>query len=142
LSRHRDLPKRPRALEHASDAGITLIEVLVSSMLIGILMTAMTAFFVSTVSATGRQGGQQVAAQLADDATELVRALRGSAVAAGRDKTSSDSQWAGPVAGVAPYLADMQETWDTTATFPSGASAPLPTTAKYVTIDGVSYGQN
>jgi len=134
-------PRSERALKQTSDAGITLLEVLVSIMLIGIVMTAMTTFFVTAVSATSRQGGEQAAVQLADDATERVRALKGSAVAMGRDKTSSDTQWASPVVGVAPYLADMQEAWDATATYPSGASAPLPTTAVSTTIDGVPFGQ-
>ncbi len=132
----------PPAVESASDAGFTLIEVLVASMLIGIVMTAMTSFFVTTVSVISRQTSAQVAAQLADDGLERVRALKGSAVATGRDKTSSDSQWASPVVGVAPYLADMREAWDTAATAPGGASAPLPTTAKAVTVNGLSYGQN
>jgi prepilin-type N-terminal cleavage/methylation domain-containing protein len=136
------VPEPPPALEDARDAGFTLVEVLVAIMLVGIVMTALTAFFVSTVSVVSHQGGTQVAAQLADDGVERVHALRGSAVAAGRDKASSDSQWASPVPRAAPYLADMQETWDATATFPAGASAPLPTTARTITVNGISYGQN
>jgi prepilin-type N-terminal cleavage/methylation domain-containing protein len=136
------VPEPPPALEDARDAGFTLVEVLVAIMLVGMVMTALTAFFVSTVSVVSQQGGTQIAAQLADDGVERVHAIRGSAVANGRDKTSSDSQWASPVPRVAPYLADMQETWDAAATFPAGASAPLPTTARPITVNGISYGQN
>jgi type II secretory pathway pseudopilin PulG len=119
-----------------------MLEVIVAIVLIGIVMTALTTFFATIVSITSRQSGEQAAVQLADDGTERVRALKGSAVVAGRDKTSTDTQWASPLATAAPYLADMRETWDATATFPAGASAPLPTTAKYVTVNGISYGQN
>ncbi len=141
--RRRPVP-RPARREHAPDAGITLLEVLVATMLIGIVMTALTSFFVNTVSAASRQGGEQTAVQLADDATELVRALKGSAIVAGRDKSSSDTQWASPVAGVAPYQADMVEAYDPTPTLPvgAGATAPLPTSPKVVTVNGISYGQN
>ena len=124
------------------EAGFTLIEVLVAITLVTIVMTALTTFFVGTVSATSRQGSRQVAAQLADDAVERVRSLRGSALAIGRDRASSDSQWASPVAGVAPYLAGAVETWDPDAVPPDGATAPLPTTAAAVTIGGLTYRQN
>ena len=134
---------RPRrALTPSAEAGGTLIEFLVAIALVGVLMTALTAFFVTTVSATSQQRGAQAAIQLADDGVERVRALRGSAVTAGRDKVSSDTQWGNPVARVAPYLVDMREAWDPTATFPAGAIAPLPTTASSITVNSVAYRQN
>lgn len=134
--------RRTVSMPQAGDAGFTLIEVVVAIMLIGIVMTSLMAFFVTTVSVINQQSGKQAAVQLANDSSERVRALEGSAIVAGRDKASTDNQWASPVTGVAPYLAAMQKTWDATATFPAGATAALPTTAKSVPINGVSYGQN
>jgi prepilin-type N-terminal cleavage/methylation domain-containing protein len=128
--------------DRGGDAGFTLAEVLVAIMIIGIVMGGMTTFFVTTMSVTNVQGDKQTAVQLAADATERVRSLKGSAVAANRDKTSSDTQWASPVAGVAAFLSTMQETWDTSATYPAGATAPLPTQTKTSTVNGVAYGQN
>jgi prepilin-type N-terminal cleavage/methylation domain-containing protein len=124
------------------EAGFTIVEVLVAISLLGIVMTALTSFFVNTLSVASAQSGKQAAAKVAADAAERVRAIKGSAVTAGRDKTSSDGQWASPVSGVAPYLTDMAEAYDPGATYPSGATASLPTTAVAVSVDGVSYGQN
>jgi prepilin-type N-terminal cleavage/methylation domain-containing protein len=134
------LPRR--SLAATPDAGFTLVEILVATMLIGIVMTALTSFFVGTVSITSQQAGRQAAVQLAAAATERVRALSGSAVVVGRDRASTESQWDDPVAGVAPYLADMQQTWDKDAESPAGESAPLPTSARSVTLNGVSYAQH
>lgn len=125
-----------------ADAGFTMLEILVSVGVIGIVMTAMASFFVTTVAVTGQQGSRQVAAQLATDGTERVHALRGSAVIGGRDKASTDSQWASPAAGVAAYLAGMVPAWDATAAFPAGATAPLPTSPRTTTIDAITYAQH
>jgi prepilin-type N-terminal cleavage/methylation domain-containing protein len=139
LSRGRrdDLDRR-----RPDDGGFTIVEVLVAISLLGIVMTALTSFFVNTLSVASAQSGKQAAAKVAADAAERVRALKGSAVTAGRDKTSSDNQWASPVTGIAPYLTDMTEAYDPGAVFPTGATASLPTTAVPVTVDGVAYGQN
>lgn len=134
-------PARPGP-DPGTDAGFTLVEVLVSIAVIGIMMTALTTFFVSTVAATGRQGHQQMAVQLATDAAERARSIKSSAVLGGRDRISTDHQWASPVAGVGPYLADMVEVWDGEAVFPAGASAPLPTSPRMVTLNNVEYGQH
>ena len=131
-----------RCTARPRDAGFTLVETIVSIALIGIVMTALTTFFATVVGAVNLQGATQVAIHLADDGTEQVRALKGSAVATGRDENSVDAQWASPVVGVAPYLADMAEAWDSGAAFPDGATAPLPTTSTPVTINGVLFGQN
>jgi prepilin-type N-terminal cleavage/methylation domain-containing protein len=133
---------RPRAVVPAADAGFTLIEVIMAVTVIGVVMAALGTFFVSTASATNRQTGRQAAIQLTDDAGERLRALRGSAVASGRDKGSSDTQWNNPVAGVSPYLAGMQEAWDPNAAAGAGASAPLPTATQSATVNGLTFGQN
>ncbi len=65
------------------EAGFTLLEVLVSVVLIGIVMTALVTFLTATTSVLAGQRDRQAAVQLADDAMELVRA-KGAAVANGR----------------------------------------------------------
>jgi prepilin-type N-terminal cleavage/methylation domain-containing protein len=122
---------------HASDDGFTLVEVLVSITLMAIVMASLSAFFITTVSATDQQSGRQSATQLAQDAVELVRGLKGSAILTGRAKCGVGATCAAPVAGVAPYLADLEE-WD----YPTGTAAQLPTTAKQVVVSGVTYAQN
>jgi prepilin-type N-terminal cleavage/methylation domain-containing protein len=133
------LPERP---ERPTEAGFSLVEFVVSIAVISVVMTALTMFFVTTVSVTSQQSGKQAAVRLADDGIERARALRGSAVTAGRDRTSTDNQWTNPVAGVGPHLVNAQVTWDSAAAFPAGASAPLPTSARPVTVNGVSYSQS
>ncbi|OLB65213.1 MAG: hypothetical protein AUI10_07755 [Actinobacteria bacterium 13_2_20CM_2_72_6] len=123
-----------RIRTHATDEGFTLVEVIVSIALMSIVMTALTTFFVTTVSATGQQSGRQAAIQLAQDAVELARAVKGSALLTGRDKCGA---CAAPVTGVAPYLADVEE-WD----YPTGATAQLPTTATGADANGIHYLQN
>ena len=139
--RRRAVRDARRGLDPRRDSGLSLIEVIVSIALIGIAMGTLTPVIVASVSATSRQGNMQVAAQLADDAADKVRSLKGSALVAGRDKSSSDAQWATPVTGVAPYLVDSQETWDPTVTT-GGVEATLPTTGSVVSINGVHYVQN
>ncbi|HEX8347778.1 MAG TPA: prepilin-type N-terminal cleavage/methylation domain-containing protein, partial [Actinoplanes sp.] len=64
------------------DAGFTLIETMVSVFVMGVVMSALTSFFATTVLLTNQQGGVQVATQLASDAVSRVRALKGSGLVA------------------------------------------------------------
>jgi prepilin-type N-terminal cleavage/methylation domain-containing protein len=125
-----------------TDDGFTLIEVLVSIALISMMTAALTSFFVNTGSTNDQQTAKQMAIQLTEDATERVRAMKGSGITEGRDKASSDTQWAAPATGVAPYLSDMQETWDANASFPEGASATLPTSPVTVQVNNLNYNQH
>ena len=105
-------------------------------------MTALASFFVSTVSATARQGTSQAAIQLADDAVERVRAMKETAVTTGRDLASSTTQWNSPVTGVAPYETDMTMAYDANAPAGSGPTATLPTTGNTVVVNSLTYTQN
>jgi prepilin-type N-terminal cleavage/methylation domain-containing protein len=119
------------------DRGFTLVEALVSIMVIGVVMVALTAFFVNTTSITNRQRGQQTAIQLADDAIEQVRALKGAALPTGRTGTGTDAQWSTAGADVLPYLTGMRK-----ATDPAPSGDPvLPFNAEQV-INGVAYTQH
>jgi prepilin-type N-terminal cleavage/methylation domain-containing protein len=135
---------RVRPVGAGDDAGFSLVETIVAIALIGIVMTSMSAFLVTSVSVTSQQSGRKGAIQIADDATELVRALKGSALLTGRDSASVDTQWALGTANpvISSYLSTMDKAWDTTASGGSGATAPLPTTEKSVTLNAVAYGQH
>jgi prepilin-type N-terminal cleavage/methylation domain-containing protein len=65
------------------DRGFTLLEVLVSLLILAVVMTSMVTFFVSTMAVLAQQRDRQAAIQLVDDGMELVRA-KGTAVADGR----------------------------------------------------------
>ena len=128
------------AARRRADDGFTLVEVIVSIMVVGIVMGALTAFFVSGMSLTRMQGGRQVAVQLAVDAVERARKLEPASLLRGRDQQSVDTQWANPIAGV--DLSGLRKVYDPAAASGAGASATLPTSHHTVTLDGVSYRQN
>ena len=126
----------------SGDDGFTMIEMIVALLIIGIVMAAFSTFFITTVTATTRQSSSQAATQLGDDAIERARAIAGSALLNGRDKTSSDTQWNNPVAGVSGYLADSVEAYNPAASAGQGATAPLPTTYRQATVNNIVYNQN
>ena len=125
-----------------NDDGFTLVETLVSIAVIGVVMTSLTAFFTNSLSINNQQRGKQAAAQILDDAMERVRALKGSGVTAGRDQSSSDTQWTGAPTVVQGYLGDMAEAFDSTAATGSGATAPLPTAPLAVVVNGLTFYEN
>jgi prepilin-type N-terminal cleavage/methylation domain-containing protein len=77
---HRAVSRGRRVTARTPDDGFTLIEVIVAMMLIGIVMAATTTFFIAAGAVTGQRRGQQTAVQVANSATEQVRALRGKTI--------------------------------------------------------------
>ncbi len=122
------------------DDGFTMIELIMAMTIIAIVMAAFSTFFITTVYATSRQSTSQAATQLGDDAIERARAIKGSSLISGRDKTSSDAEWSSPVPGVAAFLSGLQEAYDSSVTT-GGATAPLPTTYRQATINNLVYNQ-
>jgi prepilin-type N-terminal cleavage/methylation domain-containing protein len=59
------------------DGGFTLIEVLASLAVIGVVLTAATTFFIRSVVTIDLQGSRQVAIQVASTSLEQLRALSG-----------------------------------------------------------------
>ena len=59
------------------DAGFTLIEVLTSMGVIGVVLTAVTVFFVRSMVTVDVQGARQTAIQLASDGMERLREVPG-----------------------------------------------------------------
>lgn len=97
------------------DAGFTLVEVIVSTLLIGLAMAAVTTFFVSTQQVANVQSGEQSAVQLATDGIEAARAL-----------SSADLLTAPPSDPVAPTRNGIvfTRTWSVTSCWqpPAGGS--------------------
>jgi len=128
---------RPAISARAADAGFTLIEILVSIMVMTLVMTALSTFFVKTMTFMSKERDRQAAVQLATHATEQVRALRGSAIDDGRVKGKTTST----VYGVAANLADADiEQWNVAA---SGVTPSLATTpVAGPTINKITYYQH
>jgi prepilin-type N-terminal cleavage/methylation domain-containing protein len=61
-----------------ADAGFTLVEVLASLAVIGVVMTAVTTFFVRSMVSVNLQGARQAAVQVAADQMEHLREWPGS----------------------------------------------------------------
>jgi prepilin-type N-terminal cleavage/methylation domain-containing protein len=81
------------------DSGFTLVEVLVAMAVIGIVLTAVTTFFVRSMVIINLQGSRQVAIQVASTNLEQLRAMSGEPAltwlldrAAEGPKTSTDTQ--------------------------------------------------
>jgi prepilin-type N-terminal cleavage/methylation domain-containing protein len=124
------------------DGGFTLAEVLVAISLVGVMMAALTPFFVNVLASTDHQRTRQVAIQLAGDGVERARALKGSALLAGRGRAASEAQWGAAPAAVQPYRDRLVLDWDPLVAGSAGAAAPLPTAPVPVTIGGKQYEQH
>jgi prepilin-type N-terminal cleavage/methylation domain-containing protein len=88
-----------------ADAGFTLIEVLSSLAVVGVVMTAVTTFFVRSMVTVDLQATRQVAIQVAADGMEELRAVPGSLVL----------DWIQDHAGAEPVTInglDFQRRWD------------------------------
>jgi len=126
----------------SSDTGSSLLEVVISMGVVGIIMAGITVFFVSSRFLINYQGQLTGATQLAADGMERVRALPVSAIVAGRDQRTVQQEWLrGAVPGVAPLLSQMEQVWDAAAPNDSGSAAALPTTGQSETVNGVPFAR-
>ncbi len=130
----------------ALDEGFTLVEVLVSMTVVMIVLGSTSAFLVSGMRTTHRQGRQQAAVQLALDGMELARTLRGTALIAGRQACSTAAGTCdATVADAARLLvADATARFDrangAATTLPlAGSTAPADRALTSVTVDGVAF---
>jgi prepilin-type N-terminal cleavage/methylation domain-containing protein len=115
------------------DGGFTLIEVVVSLLLLAIVSTAALGLFVRSMSAGDLQGQRQQAVELANLQLETVRAIPPSSLLGGRTQMAVDALWAAP--GVVD-TSQSAEVWDATATASSTQTVP---TVKTVTLNSVVY---
>ncbi len=118
---------------HGSDAGFSLVEVVVSLMLIALSMTAALSLFIRTMKATDVQDQRGQAVELGNDQLEYLRALAPGNLVAGRTQAVVDALWASP--GGVNTSQDV-EYWDSTAT---GSSTPTVPTVKTTVVDNVTF---
>jgi prepilin-type N-terminal cleavage/methylation domain-containing protein len=86
------------------DAGFSLVETLTSIAIIGVVMTALTTFFVSTTTTLNKERGLQTAVRLAHDGVDLVKSLPGSSIVSGRGAKDVEDQFNELKAGKIPGL--------------------------------------
>lgn len=108
------LPRRA-----VGDQGFTLVETLVGILMLGIVMSALTAFFITALHDTAQSDARNVAQTLADAALGQVSTATPSELAA---CTANTSYWSAPAPGAAPYLANL-------ATPPPVPSPSVPCTS-------------
>jgi type II secretory pathway pseudopilin PulG len=118
-----------------SDAGLSLIEVVVSLSIASLLLGSIGSFVVSVMASTWQQGRTQTAAQLALDGMEAARTLRGTGVVEGRAPCTGTCPAA--VSGVAPYLANTQR-WDIASAPAVTPALPLPSAGETDVVDSVT----
>ncbi|GAA2578183.1 hypothetical protein GCM10010399_04930 [Dactylosporangium fulvum] len=125
------------------DTGFSLVETLTSIAIIGVVMTALTTFFVSTTNTLNKERGRQVAVRLAHDGVELVRSLPGAAVVAGRslkDVTNQLKNAAIPSLDLAALNATMQPAYDTTLAEAANSVNPvLPIVPEQMKVNDTSF---
>ena len=90
-----------------TDAGFTLVEVLASLAVIGVVMTAVTTFFVRSMISVDLQGSRQAAIQLASDGMERLREMPGSSVYAFLQSSAATTT-------ITANGIDYQRTWSCT----------------------------
>lgn len=119
---------------HRVDAGpqdgFILLESLLSITLLAIIMAALTTFSVTVTNSTTYQRQRQAAVQLANSTLEQVRGLTASDLYLGRSAASTAAQFSGASGVVAPWLASMTKTADSTS-----STAILPVTTQ-ATLNG------
>src|SRR4051794_9856126 len=93
-----------------SDAGFSLVETLTSIAIIGVVMTALTTFFVSTTTTLNQQRGLQTAVRLAHDGVDLVKSLPGSSIISGRGALDVAGQFDQLKKGQIPGLGKLDVT--------------------------------
>ncbi len=129
----------PRPRPH-SDDGFSLLEVVVSLALIGVVMASVGAFIVGGLRAMYRQGEQQTAVRYAVDGVEEARTLRGGALVADRSACTSAASCPDPgVAGTAAAAA-VGTAWQGRHDMGTSAArlAP-PAHPEQLTVDGVTF---
>lgn len=123
------------------DEGATLVETLVSLALIMTAMGAMGTYLVNGVLAVSAQRTSQTAAQVGNTAIEQIRGLRANSLATGHGKDRVAQQWAAAPAAVQPYLADMDQAYDSLAGASDGNDAAISTATMTVKSDNTTFAR-
>ncbi|WP_432978032.1 putative Ig domain-containing protein [Dactylosporangium sp. CA-233914] len=138
------LPRLSRAPRLRRDAGFSLVETLTSIAVMGVVMTALTTFFVSTMNTINKQRGTQMAIRLASDAIEQVKSLPGSSLAVGRGATDVNAMFdtgttSIPGLDLATLKASMTPVVDSTLTTGDSKNPVLPVKPEALTVNDVAF---
>lgn len=120
----------------AADGGFTLVEVVVSLLLIAMVMASALQMFVRAMNVTDVGGQRQQAIAIANDQLETVRAVPVTSLITGRSKTQVDTLWA--LTGASTLTSGTVEYYDSTASGTSTSDDKVPTSLTS-TVDGVTY---
>lgn len=119
-------------LRACDDDGFTLVEVVVSLVLIAIVMTSALSLFLRAMSNTDIQAQRQQAITVANDQLEDTRAIKAADLVDGRTQAAVSALWTWDAA----LTSQSTAFYDTTAT---AASVPTIPTVRAATVDGVQY---
>ncbi|WAX58670.1 putative Ig domain-containing protein [Jatrophihabitans cynanchi] len=133
------LARRRRA---SDEDGFVLLESIVAISIITIIMSALGVMFLGTMASANQQRAKQGAIQVADSTLETLRGLHPSSLISGRDQSSVSAQFGAATTLVAPWLATMDQAYDTAAAAGSGATAKVPTSPTTVKPNTISYAVN
>jgi prepilin-type N-terminal cleavage/methylation domain-containing protein len=129
-----------RARRVRVDGGFTLVEVIVSLVLLAMVAVAVLGLFVGGMKDVAGLDRRQIAVAFAGQTMELVRTVSAvrdssgnSTLTAGRTHAAVDAQW---TAAAGADLSQTDEAWDTTATGSATPSVPLTSTR---TVGGVTF---
>ncbi len=124
------------------DEGITLLEVVISLLIIAVVMSSAAGFFINGLRSTGGQSSRQVAISLTNQQLETVTAIPANQLLTGRTSAAVTALLATDTGGVLTGRDDTSNSttasydYDPTATAASTPTVPTTTTVKQ---NNVSY---
>jgi prepilin-type N-terminal cleavage/methylation domain-containing protein len=132
----RTLRPAGRGGNHSGDRGSTLLELVVTLSIVGVVMTSLTALYVHSTAVQRKQSDMQVAAQFAVAAMERVSLLPGSTLLVGRSQQAVVNQWR--AVGVDAFVnqTTTQLAWQAPGTSAPPGVEGLPTTAEAIKVNG------
>jgi len=132
-----DRPAQPAPARGADrDGGFTLVEVIVSLLLLAVVLSAALSLFVRAMANTDLQAQRGQAITIANDQLERVRGLPVGDLLDGRTQTSVQALWTDWDPGSTGPTKLSVLAWDTTATTGSTPLVPLVATNR---IDNLDY---
>lgn len=125
---------RSRIRTASTDAGFSLIEVVVAMVILGILTTASLGLYITSLNSASTFQRREIAVTIASQQMELVAATPAGALYQGRSSTAVLAQWAAnpTVAG----LAQTVPAWDTVLPLAATVAVPLSRT---VSLSGTTF---
>ncbi|HET9518881.1 MAG TPA: putative Ig domain-containing protein [Actinoplanes sp.] len=126
------------------DDGFSLLEVLVSLSIVGVVMAALAPLMTTALRIGNYQDELQLATQAATNDLEHIHRMDPAGLLKGRDKQSVDASYDNPVTPeIVPYLEDMERAWDSTAAPGTGTlgTTRIRTVTESIVVNGVYYNK-